>query len=99
MITPRHNAARRCVLGNSHQTWVGGIMLTAKKVTEKKAPYMFEQQYGGALANLAKTPQPIEGIEMAVRRPLEQVDYGETRPLTLFGASISERASETATSA
>jgi hypothetical protein len=36
---------------------------------------------------------------MAVRRPLEQVDYGEKRPLTLFGASIAERASETATSA
>ena len=36
---------------------------------------------------------------MAVRRPLEQLDYEEIRPLTLFGASIAERASEIGTSA
>jgi hypothetical protein len=36
---------------------------------------------------------------MAVRRPLKQLYYEEIRPLTLFGASIAERASETSTSA
>ena len=36
---------------------------------------------------------------MAGRRPLKQLDYEEICPLTLFGASIAERASETSTSA
>ena len=36
---------------------------------------------------------------MAVRRPLKQLYYEEIRSLTLFGASIAERASETGTSA
>ena len=36
---------------------------------------------------------------MTVRRPLEQLVYEEIRPLTLFEASIAERASETSTSA
>jgi hypothetical protein len=36
---------------------------------------------------------------MAVRRPLKQLYYEEIRPLTLFGASIAERSSETSTSA
>ena len=36
---------------------------------------------------------------MAVRRPLKQLDYEEIRLLTLFGASIAARASETGTSA
>jgi len=51
----------RSVLGSSRQTWVGGIMLTAERVIEKKAPNVFEQRNGDALANLATSPATHRG--------------------------------------
>src|SRR3712207_726031 len=96
-IPPPSDKSR--VLGNSHQAWVGGIMLAAEKGTEKKAPNLFEQQYGDALANLATNPAAYRGNREGSSETARAGGHGEIRSLALFGASIAERASETATSA
>jgi hypothetical protein len=66
---------------------------------ENKIPASQDTSVTYSAPNLAANTATNRGNRDGSSEALEQLDYEEIRPLTLFGASIAKRASETGNSA